>query len=110
MIDKDWVPSDEDIIRARSMTIGVNEITFSSCNVTWRVVDVGGQRSERKKWVHCFEHASCVIFFIALDDYDKTLYEVKQVNRMQETLYLLREVSNCKWFENVDLVILLNKK
>lgn len=28
--------------------------------------DVGGQRSERKKWIHCFEGVTAIIFCVAM--------------------------------------------
>ena len=31
-----------------------------------RMFDVGGQRSERKKWIHCFEGVTAIIFCVAL--------------------------------------------
>ena len=37
--------------------------------------DVGGQRSERKKWIHCFEGVTAVIFCAALSGYDTVLAE-----------------------------------
>ena len=37
--------------------------------------DVGGQRSERKKWIHCFENVTSIIFFVALSEYDRVLLE-----------------------------------
>ena len=39
--------------------------------------DVGGQRSERKKWVHCFEGVHCLLFVAALSGYDQCLVEDK---------------------------------
>ena len=39
------------------------------------MIDVGGQRSERKKWLHCFEGVSSIIFFVALSEYDLVLIE-----------------------------------
>lgn len=39
------------------------------------MVDVGGQRSERRKWIHCFENVTSIIFLIALNEYDQVLYE-----------------------------------
>ena len=40
-----------------------------------RMVDVGGQRSERKKWIHCFEGVTAILFCVALSAYDLTLEE-----------------------------------
>lgn len=39
------------------------------------MVDVGGQRSERRKWIHCFENVTSIIFLAALSEYDQVLYE-----------------------------------
>jgi guanine nucleotide-binding protein subunit alpha len=37
--------------------------------------DVGGQRSERKKWIHCFEAVTSIIFCVSLSEYDQVLLE-----------------------------------
>lgn len=47
--------------------------------------DVGGQRSERRKWIHCFDAVSSIIFCVALSEYDQVLLEeTKQVTRMSK--------------------------
>ena len=46
-------------------------VNFCLC----RIVDVGGQRSERKKWIHCFEDVTAILFFVALSAYDMGLRE-----------------------------------
>ena len=43
------------------------------------MVDVGGQRSERRKWIHCFENVTSIIFLVALSEYDQVLYEETNV-------------------------------
>ena len=39
------------------------------------MVDVGGQRSERRKWIHCFENVTSIMFLNALSEYDQVLVE-----------------------------------
>ena len=46
-----------------------------------RMFDVGGQRSERKKWIHCFEGVTAIIFCVALSGYDLVLAEDEEMNR-----------------------------
>ncbi|CAN0288437.1 unnamed protein product, partial [Ectocarpus sp. 13 AM-2016] len=45
------------------------------------VVDVGGQRSERRKWIHCFDDVKAIIFVVALSGYNQVLFEDTGVNR-----------------------------
>lgn len=46
---------------------------MSACGC--RMVDVGGQRSERRKWIHCFEKVTSIMFLVALSEYDQALVE-----------------------------------
>lgn len=46
----DYKPTNEDILRVRSKTTGISETRFDISNMTFRLFDVGGQRSERRKW------------------------------------------------------------
>ena len=72
--------------------------------------DVGGQRSERKKWIHCFEDVTAIIFCVALSEYDQVLYEDESTNRMHESLRLFDSICNNKWFVNTSIILFLNKK
>lgn len=47
------------------------------------MVDVGGQRSERRKWIHCFENVTSIMFLVALSEYDQVL--VESDNEVNET-------------------------
>jgi G-protein alpha subunit len=47
--------------------------------------DVGGQRSERKKWIHCFENVTSIIFCVALSEYDQVLLEESNQVRFSPT-------------------------
>jgi len=71
--------------------------------------DVGGQRSERKKWIHCFENVTSIIFCVALSEYDQVLLEESNQNRMMESLVLFDSVVNSRWFMRTSIILFLNK-
>jgi guanine nucleotide-binding protein G(i) subunit alpha len=72
--------------------------------------DVGGQRSERKKWIHCFEGVTAIIFCVALSGYDLVLAEDEEMNRMVESMKLFDSICNSKWFVSTSIILFLNKK
>lgn len=71
---------------------------------------MGGQRSERKKWMYCFQDVTAVIFCVAMSEYDLKLYEDDRTNRMHESLKLFKEIANTKWFLSTAMILFLNKK
>ncbi|KFQ44813.1 GNAZ protein, partial [Probosciger aterrimus] len=106
----DYIPTVEDILRSRDMTTGIVENKFTFKELTFKMVDVGGQRSERKKWIHCFEGVTAIIFCVELSGYDLKLYEDNQTSRMAESLRLFDSICNNNWFINTSLILFLNKK
>jgi len=72
--------------------------------------DVGGQRNERKKWIHCFENVTAVLFVAAISGYDQVLYEDEKTNRMVETLNLFEDIANSRWFKETAIILFLNKR
>ena len=51
----DYLPTEKDILKARVRTTGIVDYPFMCRGAQFRMVDVGGQRSQRKKWLHCFD-------------------------------------------------------
>lgn len=94
----------------RARTLGIVEINFTVDGIKFKMVDVGGQRSERRKWIHCFQDVTAVIFFAALSEYDMRLYEDDITNRMHESLKLFEEVCNSEFFRETAMILFLNKK
>ncbi|KAI9813457.1 MAG: hypothetical protein M1827_004132 [Pycnora praestabilis] len=106
---KDYIPTDQDVLRSRLRTTGITETIFELGTLTYRMFDVGGQRSERKKWIHCFEGVSCLLFLVAISGYDQCLVEDKDANQMQEALMLFESIVNSQWFNRSSIILFLNK-
>ncbi|KAJ7734186.1 guanine nucleotide binding protein, alpha subunit [Mycena maculata] len=109
MAAADYLPTDQDILRSRVKTTGITETTFKVGELTYKLFDVGGQRSERKKWIHCFENVTALVFLVSLSEYDQMLYEDESVNRMQEALTLFDSICNSRWFVKTSIILFLNK-
>lgn len=105
----DYMPNDQDVLRSRVKTTGITETTFIIGDLTYRMFDVGGQRSERKKWIHCFENVTTILFLVAISEYDQLLFEDETVNRMQEALTLFDSICNSRWFIKTSIILFLNK-
>jgi guanine nucleotide-binding protein G(i) subunit alpha len=110
LVQHDYVPTPQDVLRSRTKTTGIIETEFEVEGSHFRVVDVGGQRSERKKWMYCFQDVTAVIFCVAMSEYDLNLYEDDRTNRMHESLKLFKEIANTKWFLNTSMILFMNKK
>ncbi|KAK9741739.1 hypothetical protein RND81_03G125000 [Saponaria officinalis] len=113
--DATYVPTKEDVLYARVRTTGVVEIQFSpvgenkKSGEVYRLFDVGGQRNERRKWIHLFEGVTAVIFCAAISEYDQMLYEGENKNRMMETKELFEWVLKQPCFERASIMLFLNK-
>ena len=81
LFSRDYLPNDQDVLRSRLRTTGITETLFELGQLNYHMFDVGGQRSERKKWIHCFEGVHCLMFVAALSGYDQCLVEDKTAAR-----------------------------
>ena len=104
-----YIPTDQDILRTRVRSTGIVEERFKVKGYVLRVFDVGGQRSERKKWIHCFENVNVLVFVAAICEYDQSLFEDESINRLDESTMLFESIAGSRWFERSAFVLLLNK-
>jgi len=109
VVQPDYIPSEQDVLRTRVRTTGIVENEFLIDGQRFKMYDVGGQRNERKKWIHCFENVTAVLFVAAISEYDQYLYEDENTNRMHETLTLFGEICNSRWFGKTNVILFLNK-
>lgn len=105
----DYIPTEQDVLRVRFPTTGIHDYSFTIKNITLRIVDVGGQKSERRKWIHCFENVTSLIFLASLSEYDQVLEEKETINRMHESLSLFYITIHSPWFLNTSVILFLNK-
>jgi hypothetical protein len=84
--DADYVPTKDDILYTRVRTSGIVTERYDIDKTPFEMYDVGGQKNERKKWIHCFDNVTAVIFVAAISEYDQCLYEDGSTNRMVSAL------------------------
>jgi len=105
-----YVPDAEDILLVRYRTTGVIDQKFTIKKNIFHVFDVGGQKSERKKWIHCFDGVTAVIFVASLSCYDEVMFEDQEKNSMVDQLELFHKIVNDVTFEKTSVILFLNKK
>lgn len=107
---RSYIPTEADILKSRRKTTQVTVERYIIEGIEFEVYDVGGQRSERRKWVDCFDNVDAVIFVAALSEYDQVLSEAKRKNRMIEALNLFESVVKNAHFADTSIMLFLNKK
>jgi guanine nucleotide-binding protein G(i) subunit alpha len=105
----EFVPTTQDSLRTRLTTTGIIETEFELENMPFKMFDVGGQRGERKKWIHCFDDVTAIMFIASLSEYNQVLAEDRTKNRLDESLDLFDGIANLPWFEKAAVILFLNK-
>ncbi|KAG1819361.1 guanine nucleotide binding protein, alpha subunit [Suillus variegatus] len=112
-----YVPTDDDVLRARLKTLGVSEHRFtmktgsmgSPMSHDWRVFDVGGQRSLRAAWVPYFDDMNAIIFLAPISCFDQVLQEDPSVNRLADSFLLWKAIVSNPLLKKTELILFLNK-
>ncbi|KAF7359810.1 Guanine nucleotide-binding protein alpha-4 subunit [Mycena venus] len=120
--NRTYVPSDNDVVRARLRTLGVQEwrIRLEQSSETyvfpgdsfgseWVIYDVGGSRSMRHAWLPYFDAVNAIIFLAPISCFDERLAEDPSVNRLEDTLLLWRAIVSSSLLKKTTLIVFLNK-
>ena len=110
LCDPSYVPTEEDVLRTRVKTTGILNCKFEYKTVSFNLIDVGGARSERKKWIYAFDNVTSIIFCVGMSEYDLLLAEDEETNRMKESLKLFGAIINNRRFQTIPKILFLNKK
>jgi len=104
-----YVPSHNDVIHAKVRTAGIHEVVLNYNNSCFQLIDVGGQRCERRKWINLFSNVRAVIFMAALSDYDQYVEENSTRNRMVEAVSVFNEICFHPSLKDATVFLFLNK-
>ncbi|KAG1908828.1 guanine nucleotide binding protein, alpha subunit [Suillus fuscotomentosus] len=109
LFDPSYHPTEQDIVQCRARTIGITETTFHLKDHEMLMVDVGGQKSERRKWIHCFQDVTSILFLVSLSGYDQCLVEDRDANQMQDAMTIWDSICHSQWFKQTSIILFLNK-
>jgi len=77
---------------------------FKIQGLDFKFLDVGGQRNERRKWIHCFEGVTAIIFVAAISEFDQVLYEDEKKNRLTEAVDVFQNVCGNHFFKETTFI------
>jgi hypothetical protein len=113
-----YIPNNDDILQSRRRTSDIQKLEFQaklpvksgqSIQQTFCMLDVGGQRGERRKWIQVFDGVSAVMFLIDSSGFD-AIDEENGKNKLKETINLFYEVWTTRFLLNSNFVLLFNKQ
>ncbi|KAI8619822.1 G-protein alpha i subunit [Chytriomyces sp. MP71] len=102
-------PTEQDILETRILTTRIQEIKFKIQGTPLVVVDLGGQRSERKKWIPYFSDVQAIIYLVALSSYDQRCFEDNTTNRITESLVLFHSLTHHPALKDTSIILFMNK-
>jgi GTPase SAR1 family protein len=105
----EFQPTFDDILRLRIRTTGIVERNVSFKNVDISLWDVGGSRGERKKMIYMFEGADVVVIVLAVNDFDRCMWEDGTTSRFEDSGMFCSEMLDSKWFKKAQIILVLNR-
>ncbi|KHJ97861.1 g-protein alpha subunit [Oesophagostomum dentatum] len=94
----------------RGMSKGIGlEWQRHGVGIHGQVFDVGGQKAQRRKWIHIFDDVHAVLFITSLSEYNQVLAEDNKTNRMRDSIELFDQICNNQWFSSTAMILFLNK-
>ncbi|KAI0487063.1 G-protein alpha subunit-domain-containing protein [Xylaria cf. heliscus] len=100
---------DGDLLRTQVTTTGIHQVTLNYEGSQFCIYDFGGERSERKKWIHAFQDVSTVVYPVDTTGFGKSLREDANGDRMFEQFMVFESIANSYWFARSSFIIVLTK-
>ncbi|KAI1181376.1 G-protein alpha subunit-domain-containing protein [Nemania serpens] len=103
------VPTNSDLLRTQVTTTGIHQSVLSHNGTRFCFHDLGGERSERKKWFHVLEGVSAIIWPIDTTGYGRGLREDENGDRMKEQFMVFEYYANFYSFARSHFIIVFTK-
>ncbi|XP_022903440.1 guanine nucleotide-binding protein G(f) subunit alpha [Onthophagus taurus] len=115
---KDYIPDIQDILYCRKETVSITHIDFTmqvprqwgGGQANFSMFDVGGQRGHRRKWISVFEGIRAILFLIASSDFDQTLREDENKNRLEEAFTTFEQIYWSRYVCDAGIIVFFNKQ
>lgn len=114
-----YEPSDDDVIRARLRTFGVQEYKLkieggiagatNEAGRDWYIYDVGGSRTMRPAWLPYFDDVHAIIFLAPISCFDEQLVEDRNINRLEDSFVLWKAICSSLQLSKTTLILFMNK-
>jgi GTPase SAR1 family protein len=104
-----YTPILADVLRSRAPTTGIVEKDMKFEGTDFLVIDTGGQRNERKKWIYTYDQAKAVIFVVSLTSYCQYLYEDGSSIAIVDSLELFETTANLEYFTQSEIYLFFNR-
>ena len=78
----------QDVLHCRVRSTGVIETKFQVNGKYLHMIDVGGQKSERRKWINAFSDIDAILFLVSLSGYDQCMYEDRHAVRFRTMAFM----------------------
>jgi hypothetical protein len=108
---EDYSPTDEDILRARVRSVGIENVTFNLEGALIRIYDVGGQKNERAKWQQIMSEVAGVAFCVSFADFDRPMFEALPTiqPRVLDALAIFEELTHKEKFAETPFFLICTK-
>ncbi|CAG5124518.1 unnamed protein product, partial [Candidula unifasciata] len=105
-----YAPSDYDILRVRQKTTGLHEILFHFKGFEFRLCDVDGHCTVKKKWLQNFENVSAILYTVSLSSYDVQSKDHEDQTEIIDAIRVFHTVASYDGFSRAPIILFLNKK
>jgi GTPase SAR1 family protein len=109
LVSEEYIPTNEDVLKARIRTVGIDQITFNLEGAIIRIFDVGGQKNERSKWSNVMDQVEGVIYCVSFADFDRQMFEDPNTIRINDALDIFDNITHQEKFQNSPIFLVCNK-